>query len=56
LPTNFLHYFRPSVASVPVYDDDSAREKRKVQRITSPEKWEIKQVGMLHYIYSTGII
>ncbi|XP_028405343.1 ATP-dependent RNA helicase DHX8-like [Dendronephthya gigantea] len=35
---------RPSVASVPVYDDDSAREKRKVQRVTSPEKWEIKQL------------
>ncbi|CAB4026893.1 ATP-dependent RNA helicase DHX8-like, partial [Paramuricea clavata] len=34
---------RPSVASVPVYDDDSARDKRKVQRVTSPEKWEIKQ-------------
>ena len=37
--------YRPSGASVPVYDDDSARDKRKVQRVTSPEKWEIKQVS-----------
>ncbi|XP_046841771.1 ATP-dependent RNA helicase DHX8-like [Xenia sp. Carnegie-2017] len=35
---------RPSAASVPVYDEDSARSKRKVQRVTSPEKWEIKQL------------
>ena len=40
-----MFIIRPSVASVPVYDDDSARDKRKVQRVTSPEKWEIKQVG-----------
>jgi hypothetical protein len=44
-----LFITRPSVASVPVYDDDSARDKRKVQRVTSPEKWEIKQVGQLFY-------
>ena len=29
---------------VPVYADEDPKTRRKVQRITSPEKWEIKQV------------
>lgn len=29
---------------VPVFEDDEPSTKKKVQRITSPEKWEIKQL------------
>ncbi|XP_048579311.1 ATP-dependent RNA helicase DHX8 isoform X2 [Nematostella vectensis] len=36
---------RPAgIPVVPVYDEDDAKLKRKVQRITSPEKWELKQL------------
>ena len=39
---------RPSgIPVVPVYEEDEPNSKRKVQRITSPEKWEIKQVNTL---------
>ena len=32
------------MASVPVYEEEESKQRRKVQRVTSPEKWEIKQV------------
>lgn len=31
---------------VPVYEEDEPNTRRKVQRITSPEKWELKQVNI----------
>lgn len=31
---------------VPVYEEDEPNARRKVQRITSPEKWELKQVNI----------
>jgi len=41
----YVVYFRPvGIPVVPTYDGEDAKLKRKVQRITSPEKWEIKQV------------
>lgn len=37
---------RPAgIPVVPVYEEDEPNTRRKVQRITSPEKWEIKQVN-----------
>ncbi|XP_022791850.1 ATP-dependent RNA helicase DHX8-like [Stylophora pistillata] len=36
---------RPSgIPVVPVYEEEEPNSRRKVQRITSPEKWEIKQL------------
>lgn len=36
---------RPAgIPVVPVYEEDEPSSRRKVQRITSPEKWEIKQL------------
>lgn len=41
-----LHVIRPAgIPVVPVYEEDEPSARRKVQRITSPEKWEIKQVN-----------
>ena len=46
-----LHVIRPAgIPVVPVYEEDEPSAKRKVQRITSPEKWEIKQVN--HCVFS----
>ena len=50
--------YRPSGASVPVYDDDSARDKRKVQRVTSPEKMgdQTGQSMHLFYVYNDKML
>jgi len=41
-----LNVLRPAgIPVVPVYEEDEPSARRKVQRITSPEKWEIKQVN-----------
>lgn len=38
---------RPAgIPVVPVYEEDEPNTRRKVQRITSPEKWELKQVNI----------
>lgn len=43
---------RPAgIPVVPAYENEDPKMKRKVQRITSPEKWEIKQVDILIQIH-----
>lgn len=40
---------RPSgIPVVPVYEEEEPNSRQKVQRITSPEKWEIKQANIIH--------
>lgn len=41
-----LNVVRPAgIPVVPVHEEDEPSTRRKVQRITSPEKWELKQVN-----------
>lgn len=54
---NYFYVTRPAgIPVVPIFDDDEPIAKRKVQRLSSPEKWEVKQVNVYALVNSSTLL